>query len=335
MFCPEGYVSLYQCSKKERQTYPIRPHHGMCLAFFIGNGYSTGFTAHMQEMLELFTKGAEVQLVMKTDEICSACPNNCEGVCEAAEKVKNKELTFDEAAEKLKYFSYYKEAYSAVLGGLVGEYEIQESEGGPYVKKYGLKAFSPIAKGFPYSDYDDFGVSRSYGYKRQHLGHDMMGQIGTPVICIETGYVEALGWNQYGGWRVGIRSPDKKRYYYYAHLRQDYPYQAKLKEGDLVTAGDVIGYMGHTGYSTKENVNNIDTVHLHYGLELIFDEEWRESGHEIWVDCYNLTRFLYKNRSEVHKVKGTKEWKRTFDMKENYLQRAKKQKEKLEKSDKK
>ena len=80
--------------------------------------------------------------------------------------MKNKELTFDEAAEKLKYFSYYKEAYSAVLGGLVGEYEIQESEGGPYVKKYGLKAFSPIAKGFPYSDYDDFGVSRSYGYKK-------------------------------------------------------------------------------------------------------------------------------------------------------------------------
>lgn len=40
----------------------------------------------------------------------------------------------------------------------------------------------------------------------------------------------------------------------------------QLKEGDVVTAGDVIGYMGHTGYSTKENVNNIDTVHLHYGL---------------------------------------------------------------------
>ena len=50
---------MYQCSKKERQTYPIRPHHGMCLAFFIGNGYSTGFTAHMQEMLELFTKGVK------------------------------------------------------------------------------------------------------------------------------------------------------------------------------------------------------------------------------------------------------------------------------------
>ena len=79
---------MYQCSKKERQTYPIRPHHGMCLAFFIGNGYSTGFTAHMQEMLELFTKGADVCLTVKTDEICSACPNNSQGICEAAEKVK-------------------------------------------------------------------------------------------------------------------------------------------------------------------------------------------------------------------------------------------------------
>ena len=235
---------------------------------------------------------------------------------QAAEKVKKKELTFDEAAGQLKYFSYYKEAYSAVLGGLIGEYEIQESEGGPYVKKYGLKAFSPIAKGFPYSDYDDFGVSRSYGYKRQHLGHDMMGQIGTPVICIESGYVEALGWNQYGGWRVGIRSLDKKRYYYYAHLRQDYPYQAKLKEGDFVTAGDVIGYMGHTGYSTTENVNNIEVTHLHWGLELVFDEEQKESDNEIWIDVYPLTCFLAKHTQEVQKVEGTREWIRTTKIRE-------------------
>lgn len=54
--------------------------------------------------------------------------------------------------------------------------------------------------------------------------------------------VEALGWNQYGGWRVGIRSFDGKRYYYYAHLRQNYPYAEGLEEGSVVTAGDVIGY---------------------------------------------------------------------------------------------
>lgn len=242
-----------------------------------------------------------------------------------AEKIKSGETTMEEAVKDMKYFSYYKEAYTAVLGGLVGEYEIQESPGGSYVKKYGLKGFSPIAKGFEYSDYDDFGVSRSYGYRRQHLGHDMMGQVGTPIIAAESGYVEALGWNQYGGWRIGIRSFDGKRYYYYAHLRQNYPYQGKLKEGDIVTAGEVIGYMGHTGYSTRENVNNIDQVHLHMGLQLIFDESQKEGNNEIWVDCYDLTRFLYKNRSEVYKVEGTKEWKRRMEMRDPAVEHYRKE----------
>ena len=225
-----------------------------------------------------------------------------------------KELTSD-----LKYYSYYMEAYSAILSGFVGEYKIQtESENGSetWKKAYGLKAFSPIAKGFAYNDYDDFGVSRSFGYQRAHLGHDMMGLIGTPVIATESGYVEAIGWNQYGGWRIGIRSFDKKRYYYYAHLRQNYPYAESLKEGSVVTAGDVIGYMGHTGYSANENVNNIDEVHLHFGLQLIFDESQKECNSEIWIDCYNLTRFLAKNRSEVQKVGDTKEWKRVNEMKD-------------------
>lgn len=244
-----------------------------------------------------------------------------------AQKILNGETTMEKATKEMKYYSYYMEAYTAVLGGFVGEYEIQEKEDGDYVKAYGLKAFSPVAKGFEYSDYDDFGVSRSYGYRRQHLGHDMMGQVGTPIISVESGYVEALGWNQYGGWRIGIRSFDGKRYYYYAHLRQNYPYQEKLKEGDIVKAGEVIGYMGHTGYSTTENVNNIDTVHLHFGLQLIFDESQKEGNNEIWVDCYDLTRFLYKNRCEVHKVDGSKEWKRTFDMKDPAIESIKKRKE--------
>lgn len=229
------------------------------------------------------------------------------------------ETTLDELTKDMKYYDYYLEAYEAVLGGMVGEYEIEQPDdnGNKVWKKvYGLKAFSPIAKGFPYSDYDDFGASRSYGYQRQHLGHDMFGQIGTPIIAIESGYVEALGWNQYGGWRIGIRSFDKKRYYYYAHLRQNFPYALALEEGSRVTAGDVIGYMGHTGYSTVENTNNIDTVHLHWGLQLIFDESQKEGNNEIWIDCYELTKFLYKNRSETQKNTETKEWFRVYEMKD-------------------
>ena len=188
--------------------------------------------------------------------------------------------------------------------------------------KYGLKAYFPLAKGFGYSHYDDFGAGRSYGYERKHLGHDMMGQIGTPIIAIESGVVEALGWNQYGGWRVGIRSFDSKRYYYYAHLRQNYPYAEGLEEGDIVTAGDVIGYMGHTGYSATENVNNIEVTHLHWGLELIFDEERRESGNEIWIDVYPLTQFLAKHTQQTKKVEGTKEWIRSTDIVDPEVEKA-------------
>ncbi len=234
-----------------------------------------------------------------------------------AEVLVNRENTLEKLTRDKKYYNYYLEAYSAILGGMVGEFEIQkEDEKGEktWEKSYGLKAFSPIADGFAYDDYDDFGKPRAYGYSRPHLGHDMMGQIGTPVIAIESGYVEALGWNQYGGWRIGIRSFDKKRYYYYAHLRQNFPYHLDLKEGSKIKAGDVIGYMGHTGYSPKENVNNIDTVHLHWGLQLIFDESQKDGNNEIWVDCYNLTRFLAQNRSATYKDTKTKEYYRVYDM---------------------
>ena len=228
----------------------------------------------------------------------------------AAQALSEGEKTLEELTEKLQYYPYYLDAYDAAIGGLVGEYE-EDSGNGHYESKYGLKGYFPLARGFDYTHYDDFGVSRSYGYKRRHLGHDMMGLVGTPIMCIESGTVEALGWNQYGGWRIGIRSFDGKRYYYYAHLRQNYPYAEGLEEGSVVTAGDVIGYMGHTGYSTTENVNNIKIVHLHWGLQLIFDESQKEGNNEIWIDVYPLTRFLAKHTQAAVKVEGMKEWRRT------------------------
>jgi len=215
---------------------------------------------------------------------------------------KLKTQSISDLSKDMKYYNYYYKAYSAVLGGLVGSYKVNGEE------KYGLMGFSPIAKTFPYEDYDDFGASRTYGYKRQHLGHDMIAATGTPVIAVESGVVEALGWNQYGGWRIGIRSFDKQRYYYYAHLRQNRPYAQGLAVGQTVTAGDVIGYVGHTGYSTKENVNNIKVSHLHFGLQLIFDESQKECTNEIWVDVYPLTMLLHKNQSEVIRDDSTKEY---------------------------
>lgn len=231
----------------------------------------------------------------------------------------NEGKTVAELSRDLKYFEYYKEAYTAVLGGFVGEYEIERDDG-TYEKKYGLKAFLPIAKGYSYSHFDDFGASRSYGFRRKHLGHDMMGSVGTPIIAVESGYVECVGWNQYGGWRIGIRSFDKKRYYYYAHLRRDHPYN-DIYEGKIVTAGDVIGYLGMTGYSTKENVNNINTPHLHWGMQLIFDESQKDALAEIWIDLYAITKLLEQNRSQVIRNDAEKEYYRKFEMFEPALEK--------------
>lgn len=236
---------------------------------------------------------------------------------ELAEKLQSGKETIKSLTESMKYYNYYYEAYSAVLGGMVGDYLIEVADdkapgGKRWEEKYGLKVFLPIAKNYPFSHFDDFGVSRSYGFRRKHLGHDMMGQVGTPVIAVESGYIEALGWNQYGGWRIGIRSFDRKRYYYYAHLRKNFPYNKSLKEGSIIQAGDVIGYLGRSGYSSSENTNNISTPHLHFGLQLIFDESQKESNNEIWVDCYDLIQFLSHNRSETIKDTETKEYHRVY-----------------------
>ena len=54
------------------KNIPLRPHHGMCLAYFKGEGYSDGFSAHMQEMLDIFQKGAKIQLHAEYLQISAA-----------------------------------------------------------------------------------------------------------------------------------------------------------------------------------------------------------------------------------------------------------------------
>lgn len=179
-------------------------------------------------------------------------------------------------------------------------------------RAYGLKAFSPIAAGYFWSHYPDFGAQRSYGYARPHLGNDILGALGTPICAVEGGTVEALGWNRYGGWRIGIRSDDRKRYYYYAHLRKDTPYAEGLAVGQRLQAGDVIGFMGRTGYSAQENVNNIETVHLHFGLQLIFDESQKECDSEIWIDVYPIIELLASHCSSVARDPQTGRWERLY-----------------------
>ncbi len=66
----------------------LRPHHGLCLVFFEGKGYSETFVEHMQEVRDILSPGSarSVRLTLGVDEICAACPHNINGICEHNER---------------------------------------------------------------------------------------------------------------------------------------------------------------------------------------------------------------------------------------------------------
>ena len=68
--------------------------------------------------------------------------------------------------------------------------------------------------------------------------------------------------------------------------------------------------MGRTGYSDKENVNNIETVHLHFGMQLVFDESQKECNSEIWIDVYPIVKLLSQHRCSMEKTEGV--WQRKY-----------------------
>ena len=69
------------------ENYKLRAHHGMCLAFFKGKGYSDEFTKHMGRMKAALEENPKVCIINRTDDICGHCPNNKSGICETADKV--------------------------------------------------------------------------------------------------------------------------------------------------------------------------------------------------------------------------------------------------------
>ncbi len=151
--------------------------------------------------------------------------------------------------------------------------------------------FFPVALGGKLSDcvyyVDSYGYERTYGGDRTHEGCDIMSVNNTrgelPVVSVSDGVVEKLGWLELGGYRIGIRS-ESGVYYYYAHL---YSYEEGLTEGDQVVAGQIIGYMGDTGYSKVEGTTGNFDVHLHFGIYL--DDG---KGNEYTVNPYPLLKKL-------------------------------------------
>jgi len=133
--------------------------------------------------------------------------------------------------------------------------------------------------GGDYTYRSTWGAARSYGGYRIHEGTDLFAHYGMSVRSAAYGIIEQMGWNRYGGWRVGIRDLNNV-YHYYAHLSG---FNKKLKVGDVVKPGDVIGWVGSSGYG-KPGTQGKFPPHLHYGM-------YRDNGLTEWsFDPYPYLR---------------------------------------------
>lgn len=121
-----------------------------------------------------------------------------------------------------------------------------------------------------YSYRSTWGASRGWGGYRIHEGTDLFAGYGVPVRSTAYGIVEVMGWNPYGGWRIGIRDLNNV-YHYYAHLSG---FNKEIKENDIVKPGQVIGWVGSSGYG-KPGTSGKFPPHLHYGL-------YRDNGLTDW-----------------------------------------------------
>lgn len=137
----------------------------------------------------------------------------------------------------------------------------------------------PVPLTYSYSYRSTWGDPRGWGGRRIHEGTDIFAGYGTPVRATKHGVIETMGWNPYGGWRIGIRDIDSL-YHYYAHLNG---FNKKFKAGDIVRPGDVIGYVGSSGYG-KPGTSGKFPPHLHYGV-------YRDNGRtEYSYDPYPLLK---------------------------------------------
>lgn len=117
----------------------------------------------------------------------------------------------------------------------------------------------PAQSGYAYED--GFGDARSFGGERSHEGVDIIVDKGTPVYSSCNGVVTKKGWLTLGGWRIGVEDAFGV-YHYYAHLSA---YAEGLEVGDAVSAGQLLGYVGSTGYG-PEGTDDQMIPHLHFGL---------------------------------------------------------------------
>lgn len=68
-------------------TVLLRPHHGLCIRFFEGKGYSEEFIKHMTQIISRLEENTEICITTGCDSVCSMCPNYDGTRCDSEERV--------------------------------------------------------------------------------------------------------------------------------------------------------------------------------------------------------------------------------------------------------
>jgi len=143
------------------------------------------------------------------------------------------------------YFAYYFETK--------GEDSHYDSKGNELMRQF-LRA--PLSYRRITSGYTEARLHPITKTITAHHQIDYAAPIGTPVVSTARGTVTGAGWS--GGWGNIVRiSHDNGYTTHYGHLSA---YGKGIKSGTSVSQGQVIGYVGSTGWSTGP--------HLDYGMKL-------------------------------------------------------------------
>ena len=135
-----------------------------------------------------------------------------------------------------------------------------------------------------------FGSRVIFGKEEHHSGIDLVavaetgGAVSDWVCAFDSGEAIEAGYNSRSGYYCKIKH-DETLVTLYCHFKKG---TLRVKKGDKVAKGEILGYMGSTGRSTG--------AHLHFGISL-FGE---------WVDP---EKYFDKNLSEVNKLTVTQERK--------------------------
>jgi murein DD-endopeptidase MepM/ murein hydrolase activator NlpD len=110
------------------------------------------------------------------------------------------------------------------------------------------------------------GFAETRGGTRPHEAVDMLAPRNTPVHAVVNGSIAKLFTSKAGGLTIYQFDESGRLCYYYAHLER---YADGLKDGQTVSQGDVIGFVGTTGNAPA------NTPHLHFAVfELNADKHW-------------------------------------------------------------